>query len=453
MPSLSVSLDPSKPLLSVDTGLGKKQPAAQAPGSGSALAQADPEIADLVRKEERRQHRTLEMIASENHASHAVMEAQGSCLTNKYAEGYPGKRYYSGCEFHDQVETLAIERAKRLFGCGYANVQPHSGASANLAVQLALFDPGDTFAAIELSDGGHLTHGSPVNLSGKWLNPVTYNLVTDESKPDWGHLDYDSVDRVCAEHKPKVLMTGYSAYPRTIDFARFREIADRHGCLLWADVAHIAGLIAGGAHPSPFPHCHVVTTTTHKTLRGPRGGMILTDDADLAKKFNSAVFPGTQGGPLMHVIAAKAVAFGEDLKPGFKAYAEQVVANAKRLARELMDRGYKLASNGTDNHLILVDLRATDSDLTGKDAASWLERAGIIANMNTVPNETRSPFKTSGIRLGTPALTTRGLKEGDLAEVAGLIDRVLTSRGDAAVIDAVRADVEALCERFPKLSA
>ncbi|BAM02552.1 serine hydroxymethyltransferase [Phycisphaera mikurensis] len=448
MPSLSVSLDPAKPLLSVKAGVGEP-----APAGVSALQASDPEIAALVAQEKDRQHRTLEMIASENHASHAVMEAQGSCLTNKYAEGYPGKRYYSGCAFHDEVETLAIERAKRLFGCGYANVQPHSGASANLAVQLALFDPGDTFAAIELSDGGHLTHGSPVNLSGKWLNPVTYNLVTDESREDWGHLDYDSVDRVCAEHKPKVLMTGYSAYPRTIDFARFREIADRHGAILWADVAHIAGLIAGGAHPSPFPHCHVVTTTTHKTLRGPRGGMILTDDADLAKRFNSAVFPGTQGGPLMHVIAAKAVAFGEDLQPSFRAYAEQVVANAKRLAGELMDRGYKLASNGTDNHLILVDLRATDPELTGKDAASWLERAGIIANMNTVPNETRSPFKTSGIRLGTPALTTRGLRADDLAEVAGFIDRVLTSRGDAAVIDAVRADVESLCDRFPRLSA
>ena len=451
MPSLSVSLDPSKPLISVDAGLGPaSRPEPDAPAS--ALDRVDPEVAALIRQEERRQHRTLEMIASENHTSHAVMEAQGSCLTNKYAEGYPGKRYYSGCAFHDAVETLAIERAKELFGCGFANVQPHSGASANLAVQLALFEPGDTFAAIELSDGGHLTHGSPVNLSGKWLNPVTYNLVTDESRPDWGHLDYDSVDRVCAEHKPKVLMTGYSAYPRTIDFARFREIADRHGCLLWADVAHIAGLIAGGAHPSPFPHCHVVTTTTHKTLRGPRGGLILTDDADLAKRFNSAVFPGTQGGPLMHVVAAKAVAFGEDLQPGFKAYAQQVVANAKRLAAELTGRGYKLASNGTDNHLVLVDLRATDPELTGKDAAAWLEEAGIIANMNTVPNETRSPFKTSGVRLGTPALTTRGLKEDDLAEVAGLIDRVLTSRGDAGVIDGVRADVEALCGRFPKLS-
>jgi glycine hydroxymethyltransferase len=389
------------------------------------------------------------MIASENHCSPAVMAAQGSVMTNKYAEGYPGRRYYSGCGFYDEVETLAIERAKELFGCGFANVQPHSGANANLAVQLALFDPGDTFAAIELSDGGHLTHGSPVNLSGKWLNPVTYNLVTDESRDDWGHLDYDSVEAVCAEHQPKVLMTGYSAYPRTIDFARFREIADRHGCLLWADIAHIAGLVAGGAHPSPFPHCHVVTTTTHKTLRGPRGGLILTDDPDLAKKFNSAVFPGTQGGPLMHVIAAKAVAFGEDLQPGFKTYAQQVVANAAALGEQLLERGYKLASGGTDNHLLLIDLRPTDAELTGKDAAAWLESAGIIANMNTVPNETRSPFKTSGIRVGTPALTTRGFGEAEMAEVAHLMDRVLTSGGDPATLTDVRGDVVELCKRFP----
>jgi len=417
--------------------------------ASKTLAAVDPAIAALIGQEAVRQEQTLEMIASENHASAAVMAASGSCLTNKYCEGYPGKRYYSGCEYYDAIEQLAIDRACELFDCKFANVQPHSGANANLAVQFALYEPGDTFAAIELSDGGHLTHGSPVNLSGKWLNPVTYNLVTDESKADWGYLDYESVDRVCAEHKPKVLMCGYSAYPRTIDFAKFREIADKHGALLWADIAHIAGLCAGGAHPSPFPHCHVVTTTTHKTLRGPRGGLILTNDEDLAKRFNKAVFPGTQGGPLMHIIAAKAVAFGEALHPSFKTYSAQVVKNAKRLAAELMGKGYKLASNGTDNHLILLDLRPTDAELTGKDAAAWLEKAGIISNMNTVPNETRSPFKTSGVRLGTPALTTRGLMEDDIAEVATLIDRVLTSKGDEAIITGVHQDVLALCKRFP----
>ncbi len=417
--------------------------------SQDSLASVDPAVAAIIDHEAARQQNTLEMIASENHTSAAVMEACGSVMTNKYAEGYPGKRYYSGCEFHDQVEQLAIDRACELFNCKFANVQPHSGANANLAVQFALFDPGDTFAAIELSDGGHLTHGSPVNLSGKWLNPVTYNLVTDESKDDWGYLDYDSIDAVCAEHKPKVLMTGYSAYPRTIDFKKFREIADKHGCILWADVAHVAGLIAGGAHPSPFPYCDVVTTTTHKTLRGPRGGLILTNDEDLAKRFNKAVFPGTQGGPLMHIIAAKAVAFGEALKPEFKTYNAQVVKNAKRLAAELMSKGFKLASNGTDNHLVLMDLRTVDADLTGKEAALWLEKAGIIANMNTVPNETRSPFKTSGVRLGTPALTTRGLLEDDIAQVATLIDQAVRSKGDQAVIAEVNKDVLALCERFP----
>jgi len=415
----------------------------------STLAAADPAIAALIEQEAARQQNTLEMIASENHTSAAVMAAAGSCLTNKYAEGYPGKRYYSGCEFHDQIEQLAIDRVTDLFGCKYANVQPHSGASANFAVQFALFNPGDTFAAIELSNGGHLTHGSPVNVSGKWLKPVTYSLVTDESRKDWGYLDYDSVERVCAEHKPKVLMCGYSAYSRTIDFKKFREIADRHGAILWADIAHIAGLCAGGAHPSPFPHCHVVTTTTHKTLRGPRGGLILTDDEELATRFNKAVFPGTQGGPLMHIIAAKAIAFGEALQPSFKTYAAQIVKNAKRLASELMSKGYKLASNGTDNHLVLMDLRPVDAELTGKDAALWLEQAGIIANMNTVPNETRSPFKTSGVRLGTPALTTRGLMENDIAEVAALVDRVMRSKGDAAKIAGVRKDVLELCERFP----
>ena len=413
------------------------------------LAQSDPAVAALIAKEAQRQQDTLEMIASENHTSEAVMEAQGSILTNKYAEGYPGKRYYSGCEYYDEIENLAIERACKMFDCKFANVQPHSGANANFAVQFALMNPGDTFAAIELSNGGHLTHGSPVNVSGKWLKPVRYRLVEDESKSDWGYLDYDSVDKVCAEHKPKVLMCGFSAYSRTIDFKKFREIADRHGALLWADVAHIAGLCVGGAHPQPFPHCHIVTTTTHKTLRGPRGGLILTNDEELAKAFNKAVFPGSQGGPLMHVIAAKAVAFGECLKPEFRTYAAKMVSNAKRLAMELNDKGYKLASRGTDNHLVLVDLRPIDADLTGKQAAVWLEQVGIIANMNTVPNETRSPMQTSGIRLGTPALTTRGLGESDIAEVAGLIDRTFRSKGDAGTLAGIKKDVLGICARFP----
>ena len=413
------------------------------------IAEQDPIVAEIIAKETRRQQDTLEMIASENHASAAVMEAQGSVLTNKYAEGYPGRRYYSGCEFYDEVEQLAIDRAKQLFDCQFANVQPHSGANANFAVQFALMNPGDTFAAIELSNGGHLTHGSPVNVSGKWLRPVRYRLIEDESRDDWGYLDYDSVEAICAKEKPKVLMCGYSAYPRAIDFKRFREIADRHHAILWADVAHIAGLCVGGAHEQPFPHCHVVTTTTHKTLRGPRGGLILTNDEELAKAFNKAVFPGTQGGPLMHVIAAKAVAFGEALTPAFATYQAQVVRNAKRLAGELMQRGFKLASRGTDNHLVLVDLRPIDADLTGKQAAVWLEQVGIIANMNTVANETRSPMQTSGIRLGTPALTTRGLGENEMAEIAGLIDRAFRSKGDAETLKAVRGDVLAVCGRFP----
>lgn len=413
------------------------------------LREADPVIADLIAKEAVRQQTTLEMIASENHVSHAVMEAAGSILTNKYAEGYPGRRYYSGCEFYDQIENLAIERLCKLFGCKFANVQPHSGANANLAVQLALLNPGDTFAAIELSNGGHLTHGSPVNISGKWLRPVTYKLVQDESRPDWGYLDYDSVEAVVAQNKPKVIMCGYSAYPRVIDFKRFREIANRHGAMLWADIAHIAGLCATGVHPNPFPHCHIVTTTTHKTLRGPRGGVIMTNDEELAKAFNKAVFPGTQGGPLMHIIAAKAVAFAEALKPEFVTYNQQVVKNAQRLAAELNAKGYKLASRGTDNHLILVDLRPIDAELTGKTAALWLEQVGVIANMNTVPNESRSPMQTSGVRLGTPALTTRGLIENDLAEVAGIIDRVFRSKGDATTLDKCRQDVLAVCKRFP----
>ncbi len=415
----------------------------------SPLVAADAEVWRIISAEAQRQENTLEMIASENHASAAVMAATGSCMTNKYCEGYPGKRYYSGCKFYDDVETLAIERVKKLFGCSFANVQPHSGANANLAVQFAIYEPGDTFAAIELSEGGHLTHGSPVNLSGKWLKPVQYTLVHDENREDFGRIDFDSVEEVCAKHQPKVLMCGFSAYPRTIDFKRFREIADACGALLWADIAHIAGLVAGGAHPSPFPHCHIVTTTTHKTLRGPRGGLILTNDEELAKKFDKAVFPGTQGGPLMHAIAAKAVCFGEALKPDFKDYAKQTVANAKALAAALMHKGYKLASNGTDNHLVLLDLRRSAGDLTGKEVAAWLETAGIITNKNTVPQDERSPFTTSGVRMGTPALTTRGLKEDDLQNVADLIHRVIEAKGDEATLDAVRSDVVDLCKQFP----
>ena len=414
-----------------------------------SLPEADPDVYRLIAAEEQRQATTLEMIASENHTSHNVMAAVGSCLTNKYCEGYPRKRYYSGCGLYDDVEELAIERACKLFDCAYANVQPHSGASANLAVQFALLEPGDTFAAIELSEGGHLTHGSPVNISGKWLNPVTYQLVNDESRPDYGAIDLESVEKVVAEHKPKILMCGYSAHPKTIDFAGFRKIADKHGCLLWADVAHIAGLCVGGAHPAPFPHCHVVTTTTHKTLRGPRGGLILTNDEELIKKINKAVFPGTQGGPLMHVVAGKAVCFAEALKPEFKTYAAQVVTNGKALATALQDKGYKLAANGTDNHLVLVDLRPLFPELTGKVAAQWLEQAGIITNMNTVPNETRSPFQTSGIRLGTPALTTRGLKETDIAEVAALFDEALRSEGDEQALAQTREKTAALAAKFP----
>ncbi len=413
------------------------------------VAATDSKVADLITAEQQRQEQTLEMIASENHTSPAVMAAVGSCLTNKYAEGYPGRRYYSGTGYYDEVEQLAIDRACELFGCKFANVQPHSGANANLAVFLALLEPGDTYLSVVLSDGGHLTHGSPVNLSGKWFDPVHYPLVYDEDRDDYGHIDYDAVERLAKEHSPKLIMCGYSAYPRVIDFKRFREIADSVGATLVADIAHIAGLVAAGVHPDPFPHCHVVTTTTHKTLRGPRGGLVLTNDEELAKGINKAVFPGSQGGPLMHVIAGKAVCFGEALQPEFKAYAEQVVANARALATELTDRGYHLSSGGTDNHLVLLDLRRTNEQLTGKEAATWLEQAGIIANMNTVPQEQRSPMKTSGIRLGTPALTTRGFQETDMPAVADFIDRALKSGGEEKPLAAIREEVKATAARFP----
>jgi len=380
------------------------------------------------------------------------MAAMGSCLTNKYAEGYPGARYYGGCVYHDQVEQLAIDRAKQMFGCTFANVQPHSGAQANAAVFMALMDPGSTFLSLVLKDGGHLSHGMKLNFSGRYYNPVHYPLHYATDHPEFERINYDAVMEAAKLHRPKVIMCGYSAYPRTIDFAKFREAADAVGALLVADVAHIAGLIVGGAHPSPFPHAHVVTTTTHKTLRGPRGGLILTNDEDLAKKIDKAVFPGMQGGPLMHVIAAKAVAFGECLRPEFRTYAARVVANAKALAKGLTERGYRITTGGTDNHLMLVDLRRKSDQLTGADAEKWLESAGIICNKNGIPEDPRPPKFTSGIRLGTPALTTRGLSEAEMAEVAGLIDRVLSAglagslEGEAAK---VRAEVVRLCAKHP----
>src|SRR5215213_4765344 len=394
-----------------------------------SLKDADPQIAELVAREVRRQEATLELIASENHVSSAVMEAAGTCLTNKYAEGYPGARYYGGCEFYDQIETIAIERAKQLFGCRFANVQPHSGANANFAAFMAMMQPGDTFLGIQLSSGGHLTHGMKLNASAIFYKPEFYEL-----DPKTETIDFNSVRAKARELKPKVIVCGYSAYPRTIDFAKFRQIADEVGALLMADVAHIAGLVVGGAHPSPFPHAHVVTTTTHKTLRGPRGGLILTDDEEMSKAINRSVFPGSQGGPLMHIIAAKAVAFGEDLKPQFKAYAQQIVKNAKALADALIAKGYRLQSGGTDNHLMLVDLRARNEAFTGAEAEKVLEVAGIICNKNAIYNDPRPPKVTSGLRLGTPALTTRGLKEPDLEQVAAFIDRAMIAKDDAGAL-------------------
>ncbi len=413
------------------------------------LQQTDPQIFDLIKQEKHRQETTLEMIASENHVSPAVLEAVGSVLTNKYAEGYPNARYYQGCGFYDQIETLAIERAKQLFGCKFANVQPHSGAQANGSVFLAMLNPGDTFASLVLADGGHLSHGRKVNMSGKWFNPVHYPLVYDQTKPDFEFIDYDAMRKICLEHKPKMLLCGYSAYPRIIDFAKFRAIADECGALLMADIAHIAGLVATGVHPSPFPHAHIVTTTTHKTLRGPRGGLILTNDPEIAQKIDKAVFPGMQGGPLMHVIAGKAVAFGEDLKPEFKTYAQQIVKNAKALAAALQKHGYRMVSGGTDNHLMLVDLRARNENFTGAEAAVALEKAGIIVNFNGIPKDPRPAKLTSGIRLGTPALTTRGLTEPDMATVASFIDRALLGKDDAAALAKIRQEVATFCQRFP----
>lgn len=414
----------------------------------------DSEAGAILAREQARQAHTIELIASENHASPAVTHAAGTCFTNKYAEGYPGRRYYGGCAHMDEIETLARERAKALFGCEYANVQPHSGAQANMGVFMGLLEQGDTFASLLLKDGGHLSHGMFLNFSGKYFNPVHYPLHYNADHPEHERIDYDAVRAVCLEHKPKMLLCGYSAYSRVIDFAKFREIADEAGCLLMADIAHIAGLVATGEHPSPFPHCDVVTTTTHKSLRGPRGGLILTNDEEVFKKTNRALFPGVQGGPLMHIIFAKAVAFGEALKPEFKDYQRRVKVNASALAGALTDLGYRICSGGTDNHLMLVDLTARNPELTGRDAETWLENAGIICNKNGIPDDQRKPMVTSGVRLGSPATTTRGFGEAEMKQVAGWIDRVLGAglAGEAKLAsetEAVRGEVRALCEKFP----
>ena len=407
---------------------------------GEALREADPEIASLISEEIERQNDGIELIASENFVSPAVLEAMGSPLTNKYAEGLPGKRYYGGCEVVDKVEQLAIDRAKQLFGAEHANVQPHSGAQANAAVFLAFMKPGETFLGMDLSQGGHLTHGSPVNFSGLLYKAVSYGL-TDE-----GYIDYDAVRRQAREHQPKMIIAGYSAYPRIVDFAAFAEVAKEVGAIFMVDMAHFAGLSATGVYPSPVPHADVVTTTTHKTLRGPRGGMILCK-AQHAAAVNKAMFPGTQGGPLEHVIAAKAVAFKEALDPSFTIYCRQVVTNAQALAAALSAKGYQLVSGGTDNHLMLVDLR--NKNLTGKVAEKVLDVAGITVNKNTVPRETQSPFVTSGVRIGTPAVTTRGMREPEMDQIATLIDRVLAAPDDATVAGRVREEVRTLAARFP----
>ncbi|HEU4660028.1 MAG TPA: serine hydroxymethyltransferase [Pseudolabrys sp.] len=412
------------------------------------LRESDPEVTEAVQSELGRQRDEIELIASENIVSRAVLEAQGSVLTNKYAEGLPGRRYYGGCQFVDVVENLAIERVTKLFGCKFANVQPHSGASANAEVFFALMQPGDVFMGLNLAAGGHLTHGSPVNMSGKWFKPVPYGVRRDDHR-----IDLDEVRRLAHEHRPKIIIAGGSAYPRIIDFRAFREICDEVGAYLMVDMAHFSGLVAGGVHPSPFPHAHVVTTTTHKTLRGPRGGVILSDNEEIAKKLNSAVFPGMQGGPLMHVIAAKAVAFGEALRPSFRAYAKNVAENAKALAETLKSRGFDIVSGGTDTHLILVDLRP--KRLTGKVAELALGRAHITCNKNGIPFDPEKPTITSGIRLGTPACTTRGFGIAEFKQVGNLIADVLDvlsqrqAAEDALIEGVVREKVKSLIGRFP----
>jgi glycine hydroxymethyltransferase len=406
------------------------------------LAQTDPEIAEILDLELKRQRSHLELIASENFTSPAVLAAQGSVLTNKYAEGLPGKRYYGGCEFVDRAEQLAIDRAKELFGAEMANVQPHSGAQANFAVFLTLLQPGDTIMGMDLSHGGHLTHGSPVNVSGKWFKVVQYGVNQETEQ-----LDFEQIRELALKERPKLIICGYSAYPRTIDFAKFRAIADEVGAYLLADIAHIAGLVATGHHPNPVPYCDVVTTTTHKTLRGPRGGLILTRDPELGKQLNKSVFPGTQGGPLEHVIAAKAVAFGEALKPEFKEYSGQVIANAQAMAAGFQQRNVKLVSNGTDNHLILVDLRSIG--MTGKKADALVSQINITANKNTVPFDPESPFVTSGLRLGSPAMTTRGMGATEFQEIANIITDKLLNPEDESVQNDCLNRVAALCDRFP----
>jgi glycine hydroxymethyltransferase len=407
----------------------------------SALAQRDPEIYAAIQKEIERQEYNLELIASENVVSQAVLDAQGSVLTNKYAEGYPGKRYYGGCEYVDIVEQLAIERAKEIFGAEHANVQPHSGAQANMAAYFSQLQPGDTILSMNLSHGGHLTHGSPVNFSGKFFRVIPYGVRESDQR-----LDYDEVAALARQHRPKMIVAGHSAYPRQIDAAPFRKIADEVGALVMVDIAHFAGLVAAGLHPSPVPHAEIVTTTTHKTLRGPRGGMILCK-RDFAKSVDSSVFPGNQGGPLMHVIAAKAVAFKEALTPEFKVYQQQILANAKALSAGLLKHGFRLVSGGTDNHLMLMDLRETE--LTGKVAQEMLDKARITVNKNAIPFDTRSPFVTSGVRIGTPAVTSRGMKEPEMTTVADLIARALQHVGDEKALAAIGDEVRDLCRQFP----
>jgi glycine hydroxymethyltransferase len=411
--------------------------------SEMTIAGFDPELAASIANERQRQEDHIELIASENYASPRVLEAQGSVLTNKYAEGYPGKRYYGGCEFVDVAESLAIDRAKELFGAAYANVQPHSGSQANAAVYLALLNPGDTILGMSLDHGGHLTHGAKVNFSGKIFKAFQYGIKTDS-----GEIDYDQVERLAQEHKPKLVIAGFSAYSRVRDWARFRQIADSVGAYFMVDMAHVAGLVAAGVYPNPVPHADVVTTTTHKTLRGPRGGLILArPHPDLHKKFNSLVFPGTQGGPLMHVIAAKAVAFLEALQPEFKTYSAQVVTNARAMTKVLQARGYKIVSGGTDNHLFLLDL--VDKNITGKDADAALGSAHITVNKNAVPNDPRPPAISSGLRIGTPAVTTRGFKEPEVQQLANWIADVLDRLGTESVVERVRSEVVTICKRFP----
>ena len=407
------------------------------------IAAVDPEVFPVMQAEVRRQQQTIELIASENHVSKAVLEALGSVFTNKYAEGYPGRRYYGGCQNMDGVEDLARQRAKKLFGCDHANVQPHSGASANLAVYLAICEPRDTILSLSLAHGGHLSHGLKVNVSG-----LLYNIVPYEVDPKTEQVDYAVIRRLAKEHKPKLILSGASAYPRTLDFDTFSEIASEVGAVHMADIAHIAGMVAVGLHPSPVPTTPIITTTTHKTLRGPRGGMIMCKE-EWAKKIDSRVFPGSQGGPLMHCIAAKAVGFGEALKPEFKIYQERILRNAQALAEGLIAKGNRLVSGGTDTHLMLLDLRPAYPDVTGKQAEDWLGLAGIIVNKNMIPFDERKPMQTSGLRIGTPAVTTRGMEEGEMRAVADLIDRILRAQGDESVLEAARGEVRSLCEQFP----